>query len=103
MPYRKCSKLINTTILTKLKEWFGKKLKIFEIILKESPSKEDFNKLNINFINYLHPIIFFTHLQMYFFKPLCLCHSGKYKRKRDVCCKSSAIQSKKRKKVCGKS
>ena len=48
---------------------FGKNLKIFEIILKESPSKEDFNKLNINFINYLHPVILFTHLRMFFSNP----------------------------------
>ena len=58
----------------------------------ESREKQipDFNKhkLNINFINYLHPVIFFTHLHMYFFKPFCLCCSGTCNRKRDVCCKS---------------
>ena len=44
-------------------------MKIFEIILKESPSEEDFTKLNINFINYLHVGIFFTQLHMFFTNP----------------------------------
>ena len=41
-------------VLSALKGWLGKKFKVFEIILKESPSKDYFNKLNINFINYLY-------------------------------------------------
>ena len=41
-------------VLSALKEWLRKKFKVFEIILKESPWKDYFNKLNINFINYLY-------------------------------------------------
>ena len=78
------------------KDSFGKKLKIFEIILKYSSPKEDFNKLNINFIKYLHTAIFFTHLHTFFSQTICLRHSGTCKRKRDVCCKSSVKRVRKK-------